>query len=262
MLIGPFLASVSVGLIGGLTAGLLGVSPGGGLVIFSVLLLGAEQHVAQSISLVAQIPPTSASGIKRYWESGSRSPLNWLIWLTIGFVFGGVGGALAAGAVSGVALRWAYVAYLTGLDALIILKPPPQAQAPADKSNNHTKQIHWASLLVVGVIAGFSSGFMGIGGGLAITAGLSAGLKSPRHQAQLVSLVLSIVPTTIPAAYVYWREGWSAPWLVIGGVILGLWAGTDLGARMANRVSGTALHRIVVGFVSAMAIYMTYKALT
>ena len=52
---GVFLATLA----GGLTSGLLGVSPGGGLVVFSVLLLGAEQHVAQGISLVAQIPPTS-----------------------------------------------------------------------------------------------------------------------------------------------------------------------------------------------------------
>ena len=53
------LAGIATGLAGGFTSGLLGVSPGGGLVVFSVLLLGAEQHAAQGISLVAQIPPTS-----------------------------------------------------------------------------------------------------------------------------------------------------------------------------------------------------------
>jgi hypothetical protein len=35
-----------VGLVGGQTSGFMGTSPGGGLVIFCVLLLGAEQHVA------------------------------------------------------------------------------------------------------------------------------------------------------------------------------------------------------------------------
>ena len=64
--------------------------------------------------------------------------------------------------------------------------------------------------VAVGFIAGFSSGFLGIGGGLAITAGLSAGLRVPQHQAQLVSLVFSIIPMTIPAAWIYWRNGWSA----------------------------------------------------
>ena len=54
MLQTEFLGGMGAGLAGGFTSGLLGVSPGGGLVVFSVLLLGAEQHVAQGISLVAQ----------------------------------------------------------------------------------------------------------------------------------------------------------------------------------------------------------------
>ncbi|MGD0851720.1 MAG: sulfite exporter TauE/SafE family protein, partial [Bradyrhizobium sp.] len=68
MFLSDLVSSVSVGLVGGVTSGLLGVSPGGGLVVFSNLLLGSEQHVAQGISLVAQIPPTSVSGIRRYRE--------------------------------------------------------------------------------------------------------------------------------------------------------------------------------------------------
>ena len=39
-----------------------------------------------------------------------------------------------------------------------------------------------------------------------------------------------------PSARVYWHQGWSVSWLVIGGVVLGLWGGTDLGARMASGV--------------------------
>ena len=74
-----FVSGVAVGLVGGLTSGLLGVSPGGGLVVFSVLLLGAEQHVAHGVSLAAQVPPTSLAGIRQYWEKGHRAPLVWLL---------------------------------------------------------------------------------------------------------------------------------------------------------------------------------------
>src|SRR5437868_7028417 len=105
------LAGIAIGLAGGFTSGLLGVSPGGGLVVFSVLLLGAEQHVAQGISLVAQIPPTSLAAIRRYWEKGSRSPLRWLMLLAIGFVVGGIIGAYAASFASSKVLQWTYVAY-------------------------------------------------------------------------------------------------------------------------------------------------------
>jgi uncharacterized protein len=259
MSLGELLASVLTGFVGGITSGLLGVSPGGGLVVFSNLLLGSEQHVAQGISLVAQIPPTSAAGIRRYWEKGSRTPLHWLVLLSVGFLGGGVGGAFAAGSVSGAVLRWTYVVYLLALDAMLILRR--QHQPPQHVAENYSGEIHWLALLTVGVIAGFSSGFLGIGGGLAITVGLTAWLRVPQHQSQMVSLVISIIPTTIPAAWIYWHRGWSVSWLIIGGVVLGLWCGTDLGARMANRVGKTALHRILVGFTSVMALYMMYKAL-
>src|SRR5215467_4347844 len=102
------LGGAGAGLVGGFTSGLLGVSPGGGLTVFSVLLLGVEQHVAQGISLIAQVPPTSLAGIRRYREKGGHSPLRWLILLATGFVVGGIAGAYGAGFVSGKALQWSY----------------------------------------------------------------------------------------------------------------------------------------------------------
>ena len=258
MSLSALLAGLGVGLVGGVTAGLLGVSPGGGLVIFSVLLLGAEQHVAQGVSLIAQIFPTSLSGVRRYRENGARVSLRWAALLAIGFVAGGVGGALAAGQVSAAFLQWTYVFYLIALDALMIVRGRKRRE---EASGGGDAQIPSAALIGVGAIAGFSSGFIGIGGGLAVTVGLAA-LKAPQRQAQMMSLVLAMLPATIPAAFVYWRQGWSAPWPVLMAVVAGLWIGTDLGARAANRLSESALHRLLVGFVSAMALYMTYKALS
>ena len=258
MFFSTLLAGLAVGLVGGATAGLLGVSPGGGLVIFSVLLLGAEQHVAQGISLIAQIFPTSLSGIRRYREDGARVSLRWAALLAIGFVAGGAGGALAAGQVSAIFLQWTYVVYLSALDALMIVRRRKRRE---EASGGGEAQIASTALIGVGAVAGFSSGFIGIGGGLAVTVGLAA-LKAPQRQAQLMSLVLALLPITIPAACLYWRQGWSAPWPVLVAVVVGSWIGTDLGARGANRVSESALHRLLVGFVSAMALYMIYKALS
>jgi uncharacterized protein len=142
---------------------------------------------------------------------------------------------------------------------MLILRPSRSRDEATPQ--NFSGCIPWSALLGVGFLAGFSSGFLGIGGGLAITAGLSAGLRVPQHQAQLVSLVFSVVPTTAPAAWVYWREVRSAPWLVLAGVVVGLWAGTDLGARLANRIGATALHRTLLGFVTGTAIYMGWRAI-
>ena len=166
------LAGAGLGLASGISSGLLGVSPGGGLVVFAVLLLGAEQHVAQGTSLIAQVPPTSLSGIKRYRDNGSRSPLRWIAWLAAGFLLGSVAGGYAAG-VSETVLRWAYVLYLLALDAMLILRSGKDDAG--DASGESEPALPWSSLLIVGAIAGVSSGFLGIGGGLAITVGLVAG---------------------------------------------------------------------------------------
>ena len=251
---------MGAGLAGGLTSGLLGVSPGGGLVVFCVLLLGAEQHVAQGISLVVQIPPTSASGIKRYWEKGSRSPLRWLILLAIGFLAGGIAGAFAANLLAGSTLQWAYVAYLVALGLMLAFRGRRAASGP--EPDHAAGDLHWSALLIVGVSAGLSSGLLGIGGGLATVVGLSAVLKVPQHQAQMISLVLSLVPTTLPSAWIYWSNGAFTSWPTLVGVIFGLVVGTDLGARAANRLDRSALRVTLIFFVSLMAVYMAFKALS
>ncbi|MCK1392222.1 sulfite exporter TauE/SafE family protein [Bradyrhizobium sp. 1] len=253
------IAGGGVGLVAGLASGFTGTSPGGGLVIFSVLLLGAEQHVAQGTSLITQIPPTGLAGVRRYWQNGNRSPLLWIVWICIGFLVGGAGDGYAAAAVSDSVLQWTYVGYLVALIALLILRR--DRKDGADETGGQ-QELHWLPLFLIGVLAGFSSGFMGIGGGLAITVGLAAGLRVPQHQAQLVSLIFSVIPTNIPAASIYWSKGLMVGWPAVVGVVAGLWIGTDLGARAANGVNKKVLRRAMIALVSLMALYMTYKALT
>lgn len=118
-----------------------------------------------------------------------------------------------------------------------------------------------ASLLAVGIVAGASSGLLGIGGGLVTTVGLTIGLRVCQHQAQFASLALSLVPTTAISAWVYRRGGWIAPWPLLLVVVVGLLIGTDLGARVATRVSGESLKTALVCLVAAMSAYMIYAAL-
>lgn len=252
------LAGIAIGLAGGFSSGLMGVSPGGALVVFSVLILGAEQHVAQGVSLAAQIFPTGLSGIRRYRDNGERIPRRWLVLLAIGFLVGGASSALAANCVSGGFLRWAYVSYLVGLDVLLLARgkhgaEPNGKRAEADGPPS-------AALVAVGAFAGLSSGFLGIGGGLATTVGLSAALGVPQRQAQMASLMVALIPTTAPAVWVYWRESAMASAPALFGVVLGLSVGTDLGARLANQINELALRATLIAFVGAMAAYMAYKA--
>ncbi|CCD96780.1 conserved membrane hypothetical protein [Bradyrhizobium sp. ORS 375] len=252
------IAGLGTGLVGGFTSGLLGVTPGGGLVVFAVMLLGAEQHAAQGLSLVAQIPPTSAAGIRRYWESGNRVTAAVLLWLGLGFLLGGIVGALIANWATAAVLQWSYVIYLLLLDALLLRRRQAKETTEGPEA---APEPHRAALLAVGCAAGVSSGFLGIGGGLATVVGLSAVLGMAQHRAQMISLALTLVPTTIPSAWIYWQHGAMPAWPTLVAVIVGLAVGTDLGARLANRVPPERLRVLLVGFVSVMAVCMTLKAL-
>ncbi len=168
-------------------------------------------------------------------------------------------GAKAAAAVSRVFLQWTFVLYLMALGAVVIARPP-RHQLESDDALA-AQRVSPAALVAVGAFAGFSSGFLGIGGGLAITVGLSAWLKVPQRVAQMVSLALLVVPLTIPAAWVYWREGRIASGVVLVGVVLGLVAGTDIGARLANRMNDQNLRRSLLAFIVLMAGYMAHEAL-
>lgn len=186
--------------------------------------------------------------------------MRWLVFLTIGFVAGGVAGAYGASHASSPVLQWTYVAYLLALDVMLVARGARRA-AEQDEIIA-TRDLHWSALLTVGSFAGLSSGFLGIGGGLATVVGLSAALGVPQRQAQMISLVLSLIPTTIPSAWVYWKQGWTWSWAALVGVIVGLIIGTDLGARLANKIDRSTLHVAMIFFVSLMAAYMSYKALS
>jgi uncharacterized membrane protein YfcA len=86
-----------VGVVGGLAAGALGVSPGGIMVPIALFVLGCGQHVAQVISLTAQIAPSSLSALARYKAELHAAPWRWPVPLGLGFGVGGLGGARFAG---------------------------------------------------------------------------------------------------------------------------------------------------------------------
>ncbi len=188
-----------VGLAGGALSGLLGVSSGGILVPLAALFLGLGQHAAQGVSLIALVLPTSLGGVLRYSQSGHAISRRWLALLSSGFIVGGCIGALLAGGVSDRALRWTYVGYLVVLWTIVALRSPARADGAAPEVLANTR-LAIAVLVGVGALGGVSSGFLGIGGGLAVTAGLTAGLRAPQHQAQAVSLAVTALPLTLPSA--------------------------------------------------------------
>ena len=246
------------GLAGGVFSGFLGVTAGGVLVPLLILILGKDQHVAQGISLVAQVVPTSLSGVRNYSKSGHRISMRWLIWLAAGFGIGGCVGALLAVHVPDRALQWCFVGYLAILIAIMLLRPPRPKADGEDVPDD--VPLHWLTLGGIGAIAGWSSGFLGIGGGLAITALMAGIAKIAQHRAQAMSLAVTALPVTLPAALLYVQQGTELPWLAIIALVVGLWVGTDIGARFANRVSADKLRIMMILMIASMAVFMAFKA--
>jgi len=245
------------GAMAGFVSGLLGVSPGGILVPAVCITLGVDQHVAQGISLVAQIPPTGLGGVSEYRRRGQAIPVKWVGLLSVGFIVGGAFGALAAGSLSDHVLRWSFVGYLLVLAAL--------AAARSRKSSSEASEPPFVTpsgmaLVAIGIVAGLSSGVLGIGGGLAVTALSTAMLHLPQHRAQAMSLILTSLPLTIPAAGVYLAQGWPLPGWSIAGVIGGLWVATVVGARVANRLPERVLRPTFIVLILGMAAYMATRS--
>jgi uncharacterized membrane protein YfcA len=262
MILNEVLGGFATGSVGGLASGFLGVTSGGILVPLLILLLGKDQHVAQGISLVAQVVPTSLSGVRNYQRRGHHVPLRWVIWLAVGFGIGGIIGALLATHVSDRALKWTFVGYLAILETLVILRPPrtKTATGTAPETDNDP-WLSWVTLAAIGAVAGWSSGFLGIGGGLAITALMAGALKVTQHRAQALSLAVTALPVTLPAALLYVQQGTDLPWITIVSLVAGLWIGTDIGARGANLLSPARLRIILMIVIAGMAIFMASKAL-
>ena len=251
--------SVLAGAIAGLASGFLGVSPGGILVPVISLLLPFSQHMAQAVSLVAQAPPTSLAGISAYSRRGRKIDRITVVIVSVGFIVGGPMGAAVAKGCSEYHLRWGFVGYLLVLTALAIRRTSDAKKASTD-TRIATVGRPVAALVAIGVTAGFSSGFLGIGGGLAITALSVLLLHKEQHEAQALSLAISALPLTLPAAWVYSHEGVRLPWPMIGALIAGLALGTWIGSQFANLLSEKKLKTAFVMLLIAMASYMAIIA--
>lgn len=100
-------------------------------------------------------------------------------------------------------------------------------------------------LILIGLLAGMLSGFVGIGGGVIIVPALIYGIGMTQFEAQGTSLFVLLLPVGILAFYNYQRAG-HINWKF--GIIMALAfvVGGYFGSRMALKIS-PAVIRIVFG---------------
>jgi uncharacterized membrane protein YfcA len=106
-------------------------------------------------------------------------------------------------------------------------------------------------MLVFGVVVGFVSGIIGIGGGVVIVPALVLMTGMTQHRAQGTSLAVLLAPAGALAVYEYWKEG-NVDIRIAALLAIGFIVGGYFGGRWAQFIPDLMLKRIFA--VSLIAI--------
>jgi uncharacterized protein len=112
-------------------------------------------------------------------------------------------------------------------------------------------------LIIVGLVAGILSGFVGVGGGIIMVPALIWLLGYNQHQAQGTSLAVLMLPVVFLAVRNYWKEG-MVDWKVVGVIAAAFVAGGYFGSKGALALPADTVKRVfgVVMFFVAIKLIL------
>ena len=256
-------AYVSLGLVVGFVAGLLGV--GGGLIIVPVLILllqayglatGIEPQLALGTSL-ASILFTSLASVRAHHRHGA---VEWPLVrrITPGVVLGTLVGAMLAAKMPATVLKVFFVVFLfyAAIQMWLDFKPAPHRDLPGR-----------AGTTLAGGVIGAVSSWVGIGGGT-LSVPFMLWHNVPLHRAIATSAAIGF-PIAIAGAAGYLLGGLNVSGRPAGslgfiylpalaGIALGSVLTAPLGARAAHRLPVRPLKRIFALLLAALALRMAW----
>jgi uncharacterized membrane protein YfcA len=146
-------------------------------------------------------------------------------------------GAHTAHSLSEWLLKRAFGAYMIFIALLMLLKPYlTTQQGPA------TGPTVAVILLITGMVAGFASGMMGVGGGAIMIPAMVLLAGFDQHVAQGTALLV-MVPAGSVGAYTHWRLG-NVKTSVLWGIVPGVLVGTVIGGTVAHGLSDGTLRSV------------------
>lgn len=232
--------SLWIGLAAGCFGGLVGVGGGVVMIPLMVAVLKISQHKAHGTSLFA-IVFTGITGAITYGMKGSVDFIASLI-LAVTAIFTARIGARFAHRLPEWKLKRAFGAFLI-FAALILIAKPYVSELYHFEIEGIAKI---ATLLIIGVFAGFLAGMMGVGGGIVMVPALVIMLNFGQHIAQGTSL-LCMVPAGGVGAYTHLKLGNVIKELLLG-LILGIIFGTYIGSNIAYALADAYL-RIIFALI-------------
>ena len=235
---------ILTGLVSGTMAGAFGV--GGAIVSTPAVqvLLGAPAFVAVGTPLPA-IFPTTVSGVQAYRRAGQ---IDWraVAWAAPPGAVAAAAGAYVtqflnpSGLLLATALLIGWQAYRVGTGQSV------------PEGSEHGAQPSGEALAVTGLVAGFASGLLGIGGGVILVPVMAGILGMPLKRTlgtSLVVITFMVIPGTIVHARLHHIN-----WVIFLWLSLGVIPGAALGSRWTIRAKERTLRLAVSAFLSIVAI--------
>ena len=111
------------------------------------------------------------------------------------------------------------------------------------------------SLVLIGLLAGFFSGTLGIGGSVIMIPLMILWINFSQHQAQGTSLAVLAVPVTLLAAFNYYKEGY-VNWKYAAIIAITFIIGGYLGSKLAISINQVLLKKIFGGVLLIVAFKM------
>jgi len=224
-----------IGFLAGIFGGLVGL--GGGVIMIPLMvgILKLSQHQAHGTSLVALVFTGIAGAIAYGLQGTIDIAASMLIAVTA--MVTARAGARFAHSLPEWKLKRSFGAFLVFVSLLMLVKPY-LPHIPGMEAG-------WSKiivLLITGILTGFLSGMMGVGGGTIMVPAMVLLAGFPQHTAQGTSL-LAMVPAGGVGAYTHWKLG-NVRTNLLMGLIPGILIGTYLGGTLAHFLSDGTLRLV------------------
>ncbi len=256
-----FVAYLAIGAFAGMVAGLLGV--GGGLVIVPALALlfaraGMAPALIMHLAIGTSLATIAVTSLSSLWAHARRGAVRWDVVLALapGIVLGALAGAAAAARLPSAGLRVAFGLFelAVALQMALELMASPHRRLPGT-----------IGMTAAGLVIGFASALLGIGGGTLTVPFLVWGNVTMR-QAVATSAACGL-PIAVAGALGFLAGGWAAQdlppgatgflyWPAFAGIAAASLATAPIGAWLAHRLPTRTLRRVFAAFLALLGVRM------